>query len=753
VFPHIEDHNFYVDQWSPTLLWNKVREFGALLTDDAFVAGPDDVFLLRHDEVRSALEELRLYRSSGGSGVPRGPAYWPRIVERRKRIYEALRRWTAPPALGQAPEAVTEPVTIMHWGITTGRVEEWLQRSSGDATPTIEGIAGSPGVVEGPARVIFDVKQLADVQAGEILVAPFTSTSWMPVFGRIAAAITDAGGVMCYAAIVAREYGLPAVLGTGSATNRIETGDRIQVDGDNAIGPSSTGADSVSTRRLRRRRVDVRRSTTARDARSIPSPVAVGVALSVRIWKAACVATRVVPEDLFFAGAAAQLDAMATGEVTSRQLTEASLKRVDELDGELNAFRVVLAEEALAAADEADRRRAGGEQAPLLGVPVAIKDDTEQLGQITMFGTSAPEEPARIESEVLRRLRLAGAVVVGRTNACELLMWPFTESKTWGATRNPWNVSRTAGGSSGGSAAAVAAGMVSLALGSDGGGSVRIPAACCGIFGLKTTRGLIPTAPHTDADHVFQGLAVYGPLARTVLDAALFLDATADRQDGPSFAEAARNRPERLRIAVATTTPLPQPVRREAVVAVDEMCETLRSLGHTVVEVSPRYRPALANFVIRYFAGIARSADALPHHERFEARTRRMAAIGRAVPGWLLARARRNEPRVRAGLDEMFESADLVLTPALAAPPVPIGRWDGKGALTTFNGVARWTPYTALWNVTGHPAASIPAGRIDAGLPVGVQVVGPLGGERTLLALASEIEAARPWASHRPPVS
>jgi pyruvate,water dikinase len=235
VFPHIEDHNFYIDHWSHTLLWNKVREFGALLTDHAFLCDPEDVFFLRHDEVRSALEELRLYWSSGGAGLPRGPAYWPPIVERRKRIYEALRSWAPPPALGEAPEAVTEPVTIMHWGITTGRLEEWLQTSDGDPAPTIEGIAGSPGVVEGPARVIFDVKQLADVQEGEILVAPFTSTSWTPVFGRIAAAITDAGGVMCHAAIVAREYGLPAVLGTGSATKRIATGDWIRVDGANGI--------------------------------------------------------------------------------------------------------------------------------------------------------------------------------------------------------------------------------------------------------------------------------------------------------------------------------------------------------------------------------------------------------------------------------------------------------------------------------------------------------------------------------------
>jgi pyruvate,water dikinase len=232
VFPHIEDHNFYIDHWAHTVLWNKVRMFGSLLCEHAFLAEPDDVFFLRHEEVRLALEELRLQWSSGGAGVPRGPTYWPPIVERRKRIHVALRRWSPPPALGQAPEAVTEPVTIMHWGLTTERVRAWLETSEQEVADTIEGIAGSPGVAEGVARVVLDVEQLGDVRDGEILVAPFTSTSWTPVFGRIAAVVTDAGGVMCHAAIVAREYRLPAVLGAGAGTKRIATGDLLRVDGD-----------------------------------------------------------------------------------------------------------------------------------------------------------------------------------------------------------------------------------------------------------------------------------------------------------------------------------------------------------------------------------------------------------------------------------------------------------------------------------------------------------------------------------------
>ena len=234
VFPHIEDHNFYVDHWYHTLFWNKVREFGALLAGHDFLSEHEDVFYLRPDEVRTALEELRLWWSSG-AGVARGPRHWPPIVERRKSIYEAMRDWRPPPALGPVPDAVTDPVMIMHWGITTARVEEWLESSTVSEGRVLTGIAGSPGVTEGTARVVLRVEQMGELEDGEILVAPSTSTSWTPVFGRIAAAVTDAGGVMCHAAIVAREYRLPAVLGTGSATKQIKTGDRLRVDGSTGV--------------------------------------------------------------------------------------------------------------------------------------------------------------------------------------------------------------------------------------------------------------------------------------------------------------------------------------------------------------------------------------------------------------------------------------------------------------------------------------------------------------------------------------
>jgi pyruvate, water dikinase len=231
VFPYVENHSFYVDHWYLTVFWNKVREFGALLASRQFLAGADDVFYLRHDEVREALQELRLAWSSGDAGAPTGPCHWPELVKRRKSIHEALRRWVPPVAVGATPEALDDPVTIMLFGVTPERVQGWLASAGGPGPTTLSGIPASPGVAEGRARVVADPRQLAQVEDGEILVAASTSPSWTPVFGRVSAVVVDIGGIMSHAAIVAREYGLPTVVGTGSATKTIQTGDRIRVDG------------------------------------------------------------------------------------------------------------------------------------------------------------------------------------------------------------------------------------------------------------------------------------------------------------------------------------------------------------------------------------------------------------------------------------------------------------------------------------------------------------------------------------------
>jgi pyruvate,water dikinase len=232
VFPYVESHNFYVEHWYHTLFWNKVREFGALFVKHEFLEDAEDVFYLQRHEINDALVDLRLAWAAGSVG--RGPGYWPPIVAARKRIMEALRGWSPPPALGAVPEAITEPMTIMLWGITTERVHEWAAGSSSNGD-SLNGFAGSPGVVEGVARVVLDVRDVGKLEEGEILVAPVTSPSWTPVFGKVAAAVSDIGGIMSHAAIVAREYGMPAVVGTGNATARISTGDRIRVDGDSGV--------------------------------------------------------------------------------------------------------------------------------------------------------------------------------------------------------------------------------------------------------------------------------------------------------------------------------------------------------------------------------------------------------------------------------------------------------------------------------------------------------------------------------------
>jgi pyruvate,water dikinase len=232
VYPFVENHNFYVEHWHHSIFWNRVREFGTILVNGGFLEDSEDIFYLHRFEIHDALYDLC---TGWATGTPaRGPSYWPGEVAERKRIMQLLREWSPPPALGIAPEKITEPFTVMLFGITTDTVNQW-QAGEDDDSSELHGIAASPGVTEGQARVITTVQELGDVQAGEILVCPITAPSWAPVFARIAGAVSDIGGIMSHAAIVSREYGLPAVVGTGFGTKRINTGQRIRVDGDNGV--------------------------------------------------------------------------------------------------------------------------------------------------------------------------------------------------------------------------------------------------------------------------------------------------------------------------------------------------------------------------------------------------------------------------------------------------------------------------------------------------------------------------------------
>ncbi len=232
VYPFVENHNFYVEHWHHSIFWNRVREFGQVLVNGGFLEDSEDIFYLHRFEIHSALYDLC---TGWATGTPaRGPSYWPPEVAERKRIMQVLRQWSPPPALGVAPEEITEPFTVMLFGVTTDTVKQWLDGDASDAGE-VRGIAASAGTAEGPARVITTVGQLDEVQAGEILVCPITAPSWAPVFARIGAAVSDIGGIMSHAAIVSREYGLPAVVGTGFGTKRIRNGQRIRVDGDKGV--------------------------------------------------------------------------------------------------------------------------------------------------------------------------------------------------------------------------------------------------------------------------------------------------------------------------------------------------------------------------------------------------------------------------------------------------------------------------------------------------------------------------------------
>jgi pyruvate,water dikinase len=227
VFPHAEGHKFFIEHWGTTLFFDRMREIGAVLAEQGFFEDASDVFYLNIHEVHEALSDAGLAWSGGAAA--RGTVYWPPRIARRKEILAALAEWTPPPALGSVPEVINDPTVQLLWGVTSDRLRAWASGGEGD----VSGYAASPGVVEGPARVVRSIDEIGSVQAGEVLVCAVTAPSWGPVFPKIAAAVSDIGGMMSHAAIVAREYGLPAVVGTGNATSAIKTGDRVRVDGDN----------------------------------------------------------------------------------------------------------------------------------------------------------------------------------------------------------------------------------------------------------------------------------------------------------------------------------------------------------------------------------------------------------------------------------------------------------------------------------------------------------------------------------------
>src|SRR5579859_1828699 len=465
-----------------------------------------------------------------------------------------------------------------------------------------------------------------------------------------------------------------------------------------------------------------------------------------------------------FRGALELAQMVRSGEVSARELVQCSLDRIEELNPTLNAFVDVDADGALRAADAVSP----GDERPFAGVPTAIKNNRPVAGKRLTYGCSLMADYVPdYDHNVTRRLRDAGFIIVGTTTLPEYGILPTTEARLFGPTRNPWDLERTSGGSSGGAAAAVAAGILPVAHGNDGGGSIRIPAACCGLVGLKPSRGRISAAPELGDS----SLTTDGMLTRTVADTAAILDVLAGYEPGDAtwappplepFAASAAREPARLRIAATTLPPVPDAVLDPTCAqAVADASELLRSLGHEVEEIDPPWQvdglrelfgAVFSNHIALSIAYSGRVAGREPAAEDMEPMSwaiySMIAKMG-AVEG--MAAAVQLQAVARA-LVSFLEQYDALLTPALAERPLMLGTLDPAAPqpMDTFTRSGLFTPFTPVFNASGQPGISLPLFEGEDGLPLGIQLAGKPAGEPALLALAAQIEDASPWAQRRP---
>ena len=459
----------------------------------------------------------------------------------------------------------------------------------------------------------------------------------------------------------------------------------------------------------------------------------------------------------------AMAEALTRGETTSVELVEHHLRRVDDHAAALGAFVTVTHERALESARNADATRRSTppeDLPPLLGVPTAFKDLTSTAGVRTTLGSRLmADHVPDVDAHVVTLVQRAGLISLGKTNTPELGLSSYTDNDVVGPARTPWDLSRTAGGSSGGAAAAVAAGLVPLAQGSDGGGSIRIPSSCCGVVGFKPSRGRVSAGP-VGSD--WNGLAGDGPIARTVRDAAGLLDAMAHPMPGDPrplpdpvepFTTWVGRRPGPLRIARWVEPYLPGiEASRASVVAWDHATDVLRSLGHEVVDVENPFPAALEpQFNVVWSSGMAAAPipdDAL---DLLRPTTRYWLERGRTHSAADLARAMQFLEATTRDVLTTMHGFDAWLTPTLALPPQPVEWFTESGdPVEDHHRELRFTPYTAVYNMAGVPAASLPLAEVD-GLPVGVMLAGRPGEDGPLLSLCAQVEQADPWHHRRPP--
>lgn len=465
------------------------------------------------------------------------------------------------------------------------------------------------------------------------------------------------------------------------------------------------------------------------------------------------------------ADATAMAELVATGEVQPIELVDAAIERIERLNPKLNAVVTPLYDQAR------DAARSGLPAGPFRGVPFLLKDVLGFLAGVrhTSGSSYLRDYVPDHDSELVVRLKKAGFVILGKTNAPELGILPTTEPRLFGPTRNPWNLDRTTGGSSGGSAAAVASGMVPIAHANDGGGSIRIPASCCGLFGLKPTRARNPLGP--DLGDIMGGLVVEHALTRSVRDSAALLDATCGPDVGDPYWAPPRERPYLeeigrepggLRIALTTAAPSGVPIHADCVAAARDAAALCESLGHHVEEASPRFDAGLfgQSFIAIWAAGCTASIDGMafltgraPVEDQFEPLTWALYEMGRQVSGSNYLLAQTMLQRASREVGRFMEQYDVWLTPTLAEPPLPLGSFDSPPGdpLAGLRRAQQFVPFTPIANATGQPAMSVPLSWNAEGLPVGVHFFGRFGDEATLFRLAAQLEAARPSAGRRPP--
>ncbi len=462
--------------------------------------------------------------------------------------------------------------------------------------------------------------------------------------------------------------------------------------------------------------------------------------------------------------------AIRATELSPVEITDHYLDRIDRLNEQVGAFYTVTAELAREQAAQAERavtesRRGDGTAAlpPLTGIPIPIKDLNMVAGVRMTFGSAVlADNIADQDDYVVAALRAAGIVITGKTATPEFGLPCYTETKIGPPARTPWDLSRSAGGSSGGAAAAVAAGLAPAAQGSDGGGSIRIPSSVCGLFGIKPSRGRISGGPLMPD---LAGLSTNGPIARTVADAALLLDAmTGNRAGdmylqpplppGESFLDYAARPPGRLRIARSLQTAVEgATVHPDCIAAYEQASSLLAELGHQIEEVTLPFGPDVVPMFETIWYTMATLAPIDPAQEdQLLPLTRYLRERGQQLkaPDLLFAQAYL-QAVMRPAL-ELLNGYDAILTPTLAAPPVPVGYFDEVEPAANFERQKQFTPYTALNNLSGQPAVSVPLHWSADGLPIGVMLAGRIGDEATLISLSAQLEAARPWRDRHPPL-